>query len=244
MALGAAVQAAVLAGIKRDLLLLDVTPLSLGIETMGGAVGKLILRNTRVPCQAREMFTTFADGQTSVKINVLQGERELARDCRLLGTFDLSGIPPMPAGLPKIEVTFLIDQNGILNVSAKELRSGKEAGIQIVPAHGLTPEEVRRMELESYEHAREDMTAHRLIDLRNQVAFDTHKTEQMLAKVGDALDPAERQRIVECMASLRRLAETSTDPTAIHGALAAFGRTTVRLAELAVARTLREETPA
>ena len=168
VALGAAVQAGILAGIQRDTLLLDVTPLSLGIETLGGATGKLILRNSTVPCQASETFTTYVDGQTAVDIHVLQGERELARDCRSLGSFKLRGIPPMPAGMPRILVTFLIDANGILNVSAREQRSGKEASVQIVPAHGLSREEVVRMVKESYAHAVEDLSAHRLIDLRNE----------------------------------------------------------------------------
>ncbi|MEE8170236.1 MAG: Hsp70 family protein [Phycisphaerae bacterium] len=240
VALGASVQAQVLAGGRRDLLLLDVTPLSLGVETMGGAMGKLIMANTRVPCQATEMFTTFVDGQVNVKFHVLQGERELAKDCRSLGQFELRGIPPMPSGIPKLEVSFLIDANGILNVSACEQRSGVEAGIQVVPAHGLTSDEVERMTLDGYQFAREDMGAHRLIDLRNQVSFDTHKTEQMLAKAGHTLDPASSARIQSNLAALRELAETCDDADTIQRALEAFDRDTLTLAERAIAEALKE----
>lgn len=239
VALGAAVQAQILSGGRRDLLLLDVTPLSLGIETMGGAMGKLIMANTRIPCRATEMFTTFVDGQTNVQIRVLQGERELATDCRTLGEFVLGGVPPMPAGIPKIEVTFLIDANGILNVSAREQRSGQQASIQVIPAHGLTSAEVQRMTAEAYRFAREDMTAHRLIDLRNQIEFDTAKTEQMLAKVGDAFPTEERARIEQNIRSLRSLAETCDDPRKLHAALEEFDRGAVRLAETAVRETLK-----
>lgn len=240
VALGAAVQAAVISGAKREVLLLDVVPLSLGIETLGGAVAKLILRNTRVPCQATEMFTTFIDGQTSILLTVLQGERELAKDCRKLGQFELRGIPPMQAGLPKVQVTFLIDQNGILHVSAREQRSGKEASIQVIPAHGLTRDEVRQMEKDAYAHAREDMLVHRLIDVRNQVTFDTTKTEQALAQAGSRLDPELRRKITEAMASLRKMAETTTDAEALNQALQDFDRLTIPLAEHAVAEALRE----
>jgi len=242
VALGAAVQGQVLTGARPDTLLLDVTPLSLGIETMGGAMGKLILRNTRIPCQASEPFTTFVDGQTSVKINVLQGERELAADCRSLGVFDLRGVPPMPAGIPKITVNFLIDANGILNVSAREDRSGVEASIQIIPSHGLTREEVRLIELDSIHHAREDMTAHRLIDLRNQVTFDTHKTEQTLAKFGHLLPSDERSAMAQSIRSLREMAAATTDCDALHQALDRFGKSTERLANLAITESLREVT--
>ncbi len=240
VALGAAVQGQVLAGQRSDALLLDVTPLSLGIETMGGAMGKLIMRNTRIPCQATEMFTTFVDGQSNVKINVLQGERELAQDCRSLATFDLSGIPPMPAGIPKIEVQFLIDANGILNVSAREQRSGKEASIQVLPSHGLTQDEIRRIEEESIRFAREDMTAHRLIDLRNQIEFDTHKTEQTLAKYGHKLPPEELQALEESIRVLRKLALSTDDADKLHRALDEFGKMTLNLANVAITESLRE----
>ncbi len=174
VALGAAVQANILAGgsaATEEMLLLDVTPLSLGIESLGGVVAKIIQRNSTIPASATEHFTTGVDGQTNVAIHVLQGERELAKDCRSLARFDLKSIPPMTAGLPRIEVKFLIDANGLLHVSAVETRSGKQAEIEVKPTYGLTDEQVESMILDSFDHAETDFQERQLIEARNE-AFD------------------------------------------------------------------------
>lgn len=238
VALGAGVQAAILSGVERDVLLLDVTPLSLGIETLGGAMGKLITANVKIPCQASEMFTTFKDGQTNIKINVLQGEREFAKDCRSLGVFELSGVPPMPAGLAKIDVTFLIDQNGILSVSAKEQRSGKAASIQIVPSHGLTRDEVRAMEKDALEHAREDMAAHHLVDVRTTLEFDLNKVEGMLRRYASDFSSDEIEDFGRRIEELRAFAQSCDDAAKINERREAFNLSTLPLAERAMTTAL------
>jgi molecular chaperone DnaK (HSP70) len=207
--------------VQRQTLLLDVTPLSLGIETLGGAMGKLIMRNSTVPCQASEMFTTYVDGQTSVDINILQGERELARDCRSLGRFQLRGVPPMPANMPRIQVTFLIDANGILNVSAREMRSGREAGVQVTPSHGLTRDEVDTMVKQSYLHAREDMTAHRMIDLQQEANRILTAIEKSVAAAPDVLTAQQRDKLQHAVAALKDQVQKAGDPDALYEAMTA-----------------------
>ena len=239
VAMGAAVQAGILMGMQRSTLLLDVTPLSLGIETLGGATGKLIMRNSTVPCQAGELFTTYVDGQTGVDIHVLQGERELAKDCRSLGQFQLKGIPPMPAGMPRIQVTFLIDANGILNVSARELKSGKEASVQITPSHGLTRDEVDRMVKESYAHAREDMTAHRLIDLRNEAARILSAIDKALANAPSALNAPQRAALDAAVADLKNKM-AGDDPEAVWDAMTAANDAAMPLTQTQMDEVLRK----
>jgi Fe-S protein assembly chaperone HscA len=245
VAIGAAVQADILISGRREMLLLDVTPLSLGIETMGGVTSKIILRNSTIPASGREMFTTGVDNQTAVDVHVLQGERELAADCRSLARFNLRGIPPMPAGLPRIEVRFQIDANGILSVAARELRTGVEQTIEVKPSYGLTDQEVERMLIESFEHAEADFEARLLIEARNEAESVINATEKSLRSpdiermAKEDLQPGEIVRIQAALAELKQAIGT-TDREHIHQRTHALNHATQHLAEALMNRTVRE----
>jgi molecular chaperone DnaK (HSP70) len=235
VALGAAVQANILGGgsaATEDMLLLDVTPLSLGIEALGGVVAKIIQRNSTIPASATEHFTTGVDGQTNVAIHVLQGERELAKDCRSLARFDLKGIPPMTAGLPRIEVKFLIDANGLLHVSATEQRSGKVAEIEVKPTYGLTDEQVESMILESFDYAEQDFAELQLIEAKNEAntildavtkAHDHAAWKQLDANEQATIDAAQ-QHLADIV--------SSDNLEAIRAATASLDKATSRFAEI------------
>jgi Fe-S protein assembly chaperone HscA len=245
VALGAAVQADNQVSGSRDRQLLDDTPLSLGIETMGGVTSKIILRNATIPASGREMFTTGVDNQTAVDVHVLQGERELASDCRSLARFRLRGIPPMPAGLPRIEVRFQIDANGILSVSARELRTEVEQSIEVKPSYGLTDAEVERMLLESFEHAEADFDARLLIEARNEAETVVLATEKSLRRpdfqelVGTDITAGERARIDAALAAAKA-AMQGQDREAIQRATHELNDATRHLAEVLMNRSVKE----
>jgi Fe-S protein assembly chaperone HscA len=244
VALGAAVQADILITGNREMLLLDVTPLSLGIETMGGVVSKIILRNSTIPATGSEMFTTAVDNQTAVDIHVLQGERELVADNRSLYRFKLRGIPPMSAGLPRVQVQFQIDASGILSVTARELRTEIEQTIEVKPSYGLTDEEVERMLLESFEHAEADFAARLLIDARNEAETVIQATEKSLRSPEFAaldkseISPEERKKIDAVLAGLKMVLN-STDRETIQKWTHALNDATQHLAEIMMNRSVR-----
>ena len=238
VALGAAVQAHILEGGATDMLLLDVTPLSLGIETMGGAVAKIIPRNATIPASASEMFTTYVDNQTGVDIQVVQGERELVKDCRSLARFTLK-VPPQPAGLPRVEVKFLIDANGILSVAARDLRTGQEHTVEVKPSYGLSDDEVERMILESIEHAEVDFAATQLIGVRNDAETILRATTGALAgEQAQELSAEELRRIEAARAALQE-AMGSDDHRLIRERLEELNQATHNLAELLMNTAVR-----
>ena len=230
VAVGAAIQGGVLAGDVKDVLLLDVTPLSLGIETLGGVMTKLIERNTTIPTQKKEIFSTAADSQTSVEIHVLQGEREMAAANRTLGRFHLTGLPPAPRGVPQIEVSFDIDANGILSVAAKDLATGKAQTITITSSSGLNKSEVENMVKDAEAHAEEDRKRREEIDLRNQADSMAYQTEKLLKENRAAIDDADAKTIEEAIAELRKALE-SNEAGAIKAKMENLTQASHRMAE-------------
>ena len=235
VAVGAAIQAGVLRGEVKDVLLLDVTPLSLGIETLGSVMTKLIDKNTTIPCRKSQVFSTASDNQPAVTIHVLQGEREMAGDNKTLGQFELVGIPPAPRGVPQVEVTFDIDANGIVHVSAKDLGTGKEQSIKITASSGLSKDEVEKMVRDAESHAAEDKKKREVIEARNQADGLIYQTEKSLREFGDKIDASEKTKIEEGIAGLKKAME-GNDADAIKKASDELMQSSHKLAEAVYAK--------
>ena len=239
VAIGAAIQGGVLQGDVKDVLLLDVTPLSLGIETLGGVTTKLIEKNTTVPTKKSQVFSTAADNQPAVSIHVLQGEREMAQDNKTIGRFELSDIPPAPRGVPQIEVTFDLDANGILHVSAKDLGTGKEQSIRITASSGLTEEEIKRMTKDAEMHAEEDKKRKELVETKNHADAMVHASEKSLKELGDKVDAETKSKVEKEIENVKKVVQTD-DVAAIKSAVDALTSASHKLAELMYAQTAKQ----